>query len=113
MPQVIIEISPNVAADDMIILRTINQALDNSGVFRLQDIKTRLYRPKAFLMGDGRDDAAFIYVKVAIMKGRSDTIKEQLAKSVLSELKNVLGADYPTLSYGVEVVDLADNYQKA
>lgn len=113
MPQVTIELSKAVQGDAAAILMAINQALDTSGVFRLIDIKSRLYRPEFALVGDGQDNQAFVYVKVAIMAGRSDTVKAQLSQSLLNALKSLLDQDNPGLQYGVEVVELSAYYTKA
>lgn len=112
MPQVTIELSDTIQADERSILRAVNQALDASSVFRLQDIKTRLYRPEHALIGDGACAQDFVYVKVAIMPGRSDAIKAQLGASVLGALKFVLDEDNLGVQYGVEVVELSEHYFK-
>ncbi len=106
MPQVIIELAPSVKVSEQAMLTTVNQALGDSGVFRLSDIKSRLYRPEFCLVGDGAMPQGFVYVKVAIMAGRSDEIKAELAERVMTALKNLLSADNPDIQYGVEVVDL-------
>lgn len=107
MPQVIIELAPSVKTDAHTVLATVNQALGDGGVFRLSDIKSRLYRPEFCLVGDGSMPQGFVYVKVAIMPGRSDEIKTNLAERVMAALKTLLATDNPDIQYGVEVVDLA------
>lgn len=109
MPQVIIELSTAVDCVEAQVLHSVNRALGESGVFHLHDIKSRLYKPEYQnwnLVGDGRGDQAFAYVKVAIMPGRSDEIKADLAERVMTALKSTLAAKNPTMQYGVEVVDL-------
>lgn len=112
MPHVTIELSDTIQADDMMILKAVNQALDASGVFRLSDIKSRLYRSECVLIGDGQGEQGFVYVKLAIMSGRSNTIKAQLGDSVLNALKSVLDDANPALQYAVEIVDLSSHYFK-
>ncbi|MDH2273945.1 5-carboxymethyl-2-hydroxymuconate Delta-isomerase [Moraxella porci] len=112
MPQVTIELSDSIQVDESLLLQAVNQALDASGVFRLQDIKSRLYRSEHVLIGDGSCGQGFVYAKVAIMPGRNDAIKAQLGASVLGALKFVLDEDNLGVQYGVEVVDLSEHYFK-
>lgn len=111
MPQVTIELSDSIQVDESLLLNAVNQALD-AGVFRLQDIKSRLYRPKHVLIGDGDCGQGFVYAKVTILPGRSDAIKAQLGASVLGALKFVLDEDNLGVQYGVEVIDLSEHYFK-
>lgn len=112
MPQVTVELSDTIKVDEMTLLGAINQALDASGVFRLQDIKSRLYRSEYVLVGDGQADQGFVYVKVAILRGRSDAIKAQLGDGVMNALKSVLDDVNPSLQYAVEVIELSNHYFK-
>lgn len=108
MPHLTVELSNHLCVDELALLKTLNRVLHDSGEFRLTDIKSRIHRPKAALVGQG--EGAFVAVTLAMMAGRDDTTKHALSKSLLVALSEAF-ADC-AVCCSVEVTELSIYYQK-
>lgn len=113
MPHLTLEISTHLAIEETAALKALNQTLVQSGVFaESSEIKSRLYRPAASLVGVATDAQGFACMKLALMAGRSDEVKAQLASSLLQTLQNILKPqNSEPIQYSIEIVELA-TYQK-
>lgn len=111
MPHIIVELSQTLRVDESVLLSKLGQALYDSGEFKLSDIKSRLYQPSHSMVGVAEGGQDFVYVRLLLMKGRSDATKQALAQAILTVLKQqITSAD---VQYGVEVVELSSCYLKA
>ncbi|WP_318211354.1 MULTISPECIES: isomerase [unclassified Streptomyces] len=77
----------------------------------LDACKTRFREVEEFLVGDGTPRDVIVHVEIALLPGRSDELKAQLAEGVLDLLPHYLWTtDGVRLS--VEVRDLEPSYRK-
>ncbi|WP_274572034.1 5-carboxymethyl-2-hydroxymuconate Delta-isomerase [Neisseria leonii] len=111
MPHLMVEISAGLAVDETKLLADLAQALYDSGEFVLSDIKSRLYRADASLVGTGGGSQDFIAVRLLLLAGRTDAVKQALAQAVLAVLGGLPFDCKP--QYSVEVVELSPLYWKA
>jgi 5-carboxymethyl-2-hydroxymuconate isomerase len=110
MPHLILEISDNVEdrPDLKKVLMALHSALVETGLFALEDIKSRVIRHEVFAVGDGRAERAFVALSVQILGGRSDGVKA----SISGEMLGVLERFFPLSLRGegnsitVQVVDI-------
>ncbi|EJN20217.1 MULTISPECIES: 5-carboxymethyl-2-hydroxymuconate Delta-isomerase [unclassified Pseudomonas] len=96
---------PQLNAD--VALIRLNNTLVGSGQFAAEfDIKSRAVKVETFKVGTAMSERAFVYVKLALLSGRSPEIKKQLSQSLLAVLQDL--CEWPA---GVEVqlcVELVD-----
>lgn len=60
-----------------------------SGYFEETDIKSRAIQLDTFLVGTLPNSGGFVYIKLAIMSGRSTQTKRELSESMLLVLKQI------------------------
>lgn len=115
MPHLTLEISQNVQVDASYLLTQLNQALFATGEFKAaKDIKSRIYRTDASLIGFGAEDGeAFVSARLAIMAGRNDETKQKLVSVVLKTMQDVLAVNNANVQYTVDLQELSAYYQKA
>ena len=90
MPHVTVEYTdnlPNFNASSFLV--ELNRVLAISKQFDEIDIKSRAVRLDTHLVGTAADARAFVYVKLAILKGRSSQMKRELSENLLFALKQV------------------------
>lgn len=89
MPHCILEYSANVIdrPDTGRLLAEIHVALMATGLFVLEDIKSRVVRHEQYLVGNGDPARAFVTLNVQILGGRSDEVKAQISEAALEALK--------------------------
>lgn len=96
---------PQLNAD--VALIRLNNTLVGAGQFAAEfDIKSRAVKVETFKVGTVMGERAFVYVKLAMLSGRSPEIKKQLSQSLLAVLQDL--CEWPA---GVEVqlcVELLD-----
>lgn len=91
MPHVTLEYSANVQPLDVQkLLRTVNQAMIDTGEFESLDIKSRAVKQEEFLIGLADSGHAYIHVKVALLSGRSAETKLNISKQLLDVLHSQL-----------------------
>ncbi|MCJ8207766.1 5-carboxymethyl-2-hydroxymuconate Delta-isomerase [Pseudomonas sp. RGM2987] len=117
MPHLHLEYTANLPElkADVALLR-LNNALVASGQFAAEpDIKSRAIKLETFRVGTGMGERGFVYVKLALLGGRSPTIKKQLSDSLLAVLQDL--CQWPaevSVQLCVEIVDLdRGSYGKA
>lgn len=113
MPHIILETSTelNVQADDLLL--HVNQAMLATGHFQAVDIKSRIIKTDASLVGIGEDNPHFVSARLLIMSGRSDAVKQQFATILLNVLTNYFTQQAQCVQCTVEVLELSAIYQKA
>lgn len=99
---------------DKLLLR-LNHALVGTGQFANEaDIKARAVKVEAFRVGTAPGERAFMFVKLAILGGRSAEVKKQLSDSLLAVLGEA--SDWPAgldVQLGVEIADMdRESYTK-
>lgn len=89
MPHCVVEYSSNVPdePDWRRVMADVHAALMSSGEFDLADIKSRVVRHDAFLIGDGADGRTFVTLTVQMMSGRDDDTKARIAEAALGVLE--------------------------
>ena len=115
MPHLTVEYTSNLAQiRNSDILLHLNQAALASGQFGELDVKSRLIEHDSFLIGTAQTGQAFVFVRAAILSGRTSEIKRDLSDRFLNVLKNEF--TWPTdlnVQLCVENVDMdRDAYSK-
>jgi 5-carboxymethyl-2-hydroxymuconate isomerase len=62
-----------------------------TGLFVLGDIKSRVLRHDAFVVGDGQDGQAFVTLNIQMLSGRDDAVKAAIGEAAL----RILVAAFP------------------
>ena len=88
MPHCILEYSGNVVdePDCAETLAALHRMLAATGLFVLDDIKSRVVRHDDFLVGEGRGDRAFVALEIQILSGRTDEVKGEICDAALQVL---------------------------
>jgi 5-carboxymethyl-2-hydroxymuconate isomerase len=90
MPHIILEHSTNIVEkpDFSALLSTMHKTLMDFGVFKLQDIKSRVYACDTYYIADGKADNAFVHVEVRILSGRNQEMRQQIADRFMTLLQD-------------------------
>ena len=111
MPHILIEHSSNLSdridLDDLI--RTVQQAALDTGVFPEGGIRTRRVPRESYLIADGHADNAFIHLVLRIGFGRDVETRQRAASEVFEALCDFLALDmsaYP-LGISLEIQEIA------
>ncbi|WP_243318444.1 5-carboxymethyl-2-hydroxymuconate Delta-isomerase [Geothrix paludis] len=90
MPHCILEASDNLldAPDWAGLLERLHGTLTATGLFREEDLKSRVILHRTFRVGDGAPDRAFVTLDLQIMEGREDAVKAQLSEALMALLAN-------------------------
>ncbi|VVM86372.1 hypothetical protein PS862_02936 [Pseudomonas fluorescens] len=104
---------PELNAD--VALIRLNNALVASGQFAAEfDIKSRALKVETFKVGTALTERAFVYVKLALLSGRSGQIKKQLSESLLAVVQDL--CQWPAgveVQLAVEILDIdRESYTK-
>lgn len=105
MPHCILEYSANVVdePDWSATLADLHRVLMASGLFVLDDIKSRAVRRDDFLVGDGRSDRAFVALEIQILSGRTDEVKGKICDAALQLLVRAFPRTVERLTTSVTV----------
>lgn len=89
MPHCILEYSNNIkdGPTHLSLLKQIHKTLFATGLFDLQDIKSRVLVHDKYLVGDGTEEWSFVALTVEILSGRDEQTKEKIAKACLKILE--------------------------
>ena len=89
MPHCILEYTDNIkdSPDYTELLKNLHQFLLDTGLFKLNDIKSRVIRHDIYRIGDGDPRRAFVTLNIQIMDGRSDQVKTNIATKAAELLK--------------------------
>jgi 5-carboxymethyl-2-hydroxymuconate isomerase len=108
MPHLTLEYTDNLKnLDPADTLLALNHALVASGHFEEADIKSRAIPLQTWLVGTSSTQRAFVHVKLAILSGRSASVKSELSGALLRVLR-VAGNDTAgcQVQLCVEVLDI-------
>ena len=115
MPHLIFEASANIIASNDKIKQTMRDCqnlLVEKLPSQLSSCKSRLILHDLFVVGDDKNENAFIHLTVKVLAGRS----AELLKAVALQLKDILSNDFArceeqlNLTISVEIATLNDNY---
>lgn len=115
MPHLIIEVSEKqLIPESKNFLLALHHTLVESGVFKVEDIKSRLYIPEASLIGITEQVHPFIAITMRVFPGRSSEIKQSLIKAITKIVREQSQNPYILpLEISVEIVDMDTKaYQK-
>ena len=106
MPHFIIDCSENIIQlkNPELIMQTVYDAAESTGLFAKNDIKVRIRPFKYFKLGEDKKD--FIHVFGNIMEGRSTEQKAALSKKIISTL-NEMFPDVSILSINIREFEKA------
>ena len=117
MPHLILEYTRNLAPvlDVGSTLRKLNHELDSIGEFVTVDIKSRAVPLDTFVVGVTPEEQAFVHVQLAILAGRSPSLKRQVSERLLRVLRSQLtGSLQLRMQVTVQIRDIdPDGYSKA
>ncbi len=105
MPHCILEVSNNIVeiVDRQKLLLQINNCLADTGLFNLNDIKSRFIIHKDYVIGDGDKKCAFVSLNVSILSGRSQEIKNMISNKCLDLLKLAFTESLKKLKFSLTV----------
>lgn len=110
MPHIIIEYPPQVVSEEQLpgILKSVHEAVVDSGLFESSHIKTRAY-PIHFYSNAG-GDKPYMHTMARIKSGRNAEQKKQLSEAILAAIS---GQNLSVAVITVEVIDMdRDSYTK-
>ena len=116
MPHLTLEYSNNLANfAPARALAALNSAMFDSGLFSEPDIKSRALALEHFRVGVRSLPRAFAHVRIALLAGRSEAERKELAEAVLAALRATVDASTGAeIQLSVETVDLdRGSYAKA
>jgi 5-carboxymethyl-2-hydroxymuconate isomerase len=92
MPHLILECSKDLAAivDRHDVLLGLHQMMADTGLFKLEDIKSRLVEHETFVVGDGQSNSVFAHLDIRILSGRTEDVKTHLSEAALKVLERHL-----------------------
>mgnify|MGYP003576272756 CR=1 FL=1 len=90
MPHFVVECSSNVFVMQpaAIILNTVYDAADSSGLFAPNDIKVRINSYDNYKLGEGKN--SFLHIYASIMEGRTTAQKAALSNLIIEKLAPLL-----------------------
>jgi 5-carboxymethyl-2-hydroxymuconate isomerase len=110
MPHCILEASDNLLDQPEWsgLLRAINRALVDTGLFKVADIKSRYLCHGIFAIGDGEPGQAFVTLNVQILEGRPDAVKASITEALLPILAEAFPRTLSQLkcSLTVQITDI-------
>lgn len=110
MPHCILEASDNLldAPDWPAVLAEVHSGLVGTGLFREEDIKSRVVLHPHFRVADGAPDRAFATLDIQVLAGRTDAEKSQITDGMLAILERAFPhtARGMRLNLTVQVSDL-------
>lgn len=88
MPHCIFEYSSNIIdePDWTRVMLDIHDVLMATGMFKLPDIKSRVIRHDHYVIGDNKDQQAFVTLNIQIRSGRTDEVKASISEAALKAL---------------------------
>jgi 5-carboxymethyl-2-hydroxymuconate isomerase len=116
MPHLTLEYTDNLTGfQSAPALVAINEAAFATGLFGESDIKTRAVKLDAYRTGIHVGARGFVHVRIAMLAGRTDAERKNLAEAVLAVLKKHLGEPAGMeVQLSVETVELhRESYAKA
>lgn len=105
MPHCILEYSDNILEkpNHARVLSQLNATLSETGLFELNDIKSRMIAHHAYYVGDGNPRRAFVTLNVEILSGRSEETRQMLAERCLKLLETFFRESIDSLLFSLTV----------
>ena len=105
MPHIVLEYSDNVPdkIDFPSLFSSIHNELAATGLFSINDIKSRVIKHSSYYIGDSNPAQGFVTVTLAILSGRDDIIKKQLSDTILEILKSYFPESLSLLKFSITV----------
>ncbi len=96
MPHCILQYSANVVdeVDLDALFGAVHDALVATGLFAMENIKSRAIRCEHYRVADGARDRSFVSMEIYILEGRGDAIKEQVSVDVIEVLRPFFQATF-------------------
>lgn len=96
MPHLLVEYSDNLAAplDEAALLAELHRALEGFGLFKPEDIKSRLVAQGRFRVGAGDPSHLFVHATLSIMGGRDQETRKKLGGALVEVLRTGLGRNW-------------------
>jgi 5-carboxymethyl-2-hydroxymuconate isomerase len=105
MPHCILECSDNIVenVNKKELLLQVNNRLAETGLFNLNDIKSRFVVHEDYFIGDGDVKRAFVTLNVAILSGRSQETRNMISNNCLDFLKSKFIESFKELKFSLTV----------
>ena len=105
MPHCELEYSDNVLdkPDNHTILKAIHNALAETKLFSLNDIKSRVIVHHNYLIGDGKQSRAFVALKISILSGKDKASKKKISEGCIEILKSSFPKSIKKLKLSITV----------
>jgi 5-carboxymethyl-2-hydroxymuconate isomerase len=105
MPHIVVEYSANLepAIDISRLLRTVHDAVLDSGVFKIGAVRTRAERRDLWVIADGDPTNSFVHVELRMAPGRDDTTRKRLADTILAALAATTRDVFQRVGMGLSV----------
>jgi 5-carboxymethyl-2-hydroxymuconate isomerase len=96
MPHLVLEYSNDLVEpiDHPALLAALHAALDRLGIFKPEDIKSRVVAHERYRIGAGEPGQLFFHLTVSIMKGRDLAIRKQIGAELLEVLRRGVGQNW-------------------
>lgn len=113
MPHAVIEYSNNLAQQvyDRQLTAAVHQAMMDSGLFNIPDIKTRSFACSDWLIGAAQN-MPFVHVTVSLMEGRTTEQKQNLTQAIFDQLLQLM-SDVPQLTVDIRDMTRATYRKRA
>lgn len=114
MPHIRLEYSTNLPIQDKLVpfLQDIQDILAEILPAKLESFKSRAIPCQTYVVGDGKDDAAFVHCEIRIMPGRTMETLDNAAKQVLEALQDHFRGMSTNNGLSVEITELNPTYIK-
>lgn len=89
MPNLVMEYSNSIEerVNVQALLEDLHQVTIQSGLFELNDVKSRTLRTHHWLIGELEDSVDFIHINFELLEGRTDEQKLALAQALMAALQ--------------------------
>lgn len=90
MPHCIIEYSDNLPdrPDWRELMANLHKMLQQTGLFKLNDLKSRVVKHDTYYIGDGNSDRVFVTLDIQILSGRDSDVKANISEAALKIMNN-------------------------
>ena len=103
MPHCTLEYSNNIVEtiNAKQFFHVLHHLLVKEAEINISNIKSRIVVHDQYYVGDGSDNNAFVHLTVAVLKGRSSEIKQNMGHKILAYLENVFAISKEKLNCSI------------
>jgi 5-carboxymethyl-2-hydroxymuconate isomerase len=115
MPQILLECSDNIVEKSFTeLLSDIHQLLAEKLPTQIAGCKSRVLRHQDYAIGDLAINNAFVHLSISVLKGRSQTLLNEIANTLMDKLTTYFQASLKqrTLQITIAMQELPDIYLK-